>query len=191
MPGAAAVPGPALAPGPGAGAARGGNDVLSRSGGGRPWKDADAFRDAFNELRKKNASFETRYYVGLDPKDPLRLPTKNLTMRTMRHTCITLNHDAGVPRELTRGITGHELDTIDQVLKCYAAVTADQAAAALSIRWPTRQRDGAPESHVSARATDCPVRSLGGSQQGGPKTLASLKQTSLGKWRPSVDETDN
>jgi hypothetical protein len=45
-----------------------------------------------------------------------------------------LNHDAGVPRELIRAITGHELDTIDQVLKCYAAVTADQAAAALNIR---------------------------------------------------------
>jgi hypothetical protein len=105
---------------------------------GRPWKDADAFRDAFNELRdrlaKKHESFQTRYYVGLDPQDALRLPTKKLTMRTMRHTCITLNHDAGVPRELIRAITGHELDTIDQVLKCYAAVTADQAAAALNIR---------------------------------------------------------
>jgi hypothetical protein len=41
---------------------------------------------------------------------------------------------SGVPRELIRAITGHELDTIDQVLKCYAAVTADQAAAALNIR---------------------------------------------------------
>ena len=40
-------------------------------------------------------------------------------MRTMRHTCITLNHDASVPRELIRAIT---------------AVTADQAAAALDIR---------------------------------------------------------
>ncbi|MGD9880370.1 enoyl-CoA hydratase/isomerase family protein [Reyranella sp.] len=35
---------------------------------------------------------------------------------------------------LTNRVTGHELDTIDQVLKCYAAVTADQAAAALNIR---------------------------------------------------------
>jgi hypothetical protein len=105
---------------------------------GRPWKDANAFRDAFNELRdllaRKHPSFETRYYVGLDPEDPLRLPAKKLTVRTMRHTCITVNHDAGVPRELIRAITGHELDTIDQVLKCYAAVTADQAAAALNIR---------------------------------------------------------
>jgi hypothetical protein len=42
--------------------------------------------------------------------------------------------DAGVPRELIRGIAGRELDTIDQVLKRYAAVTADQAAAALNIR---------------------------------------------------------
>jgi integrase len=67
--------------------------------------------------------------INSAPKKP-----KKLTMRTMRHTCITLNHDAGVPRELIRAITGHELDTIDQVLKCYAAVTADQAAAALNIR---------------------------------------------------------
>jgi hypothetical protein len=105
---------------------------------GRSWKDADAFRDAFNELRdrlaKKHPSFETRYYVGFDPEDPLRMPTKKSTMRTMRHTCMTLNHDAGVPRELIRAITGRELDTIDQVLNCYAAVTADQAAAALNIR---------------------------------------------------------
>lgn len=105
---------------------------------GRSWKDADAFRDAFNGLRdrltKDRPHFSTRYYVGLDPTDPLRLPTASLTMRTMRHTCITQNHDAGVPRELIRAITGHELDTIDEVLKCYAAVTADQAAAALNIR---------------------------------------------------------
>jgi hypothetical protein len=44
------------------------------------------------------------------------------------------NHDAGVSRELIRAIAGRELDTIDQVLKCYAAVTADQAAVALNIR---------------------------------------------------------
>jgi hypothetical protein len=105
---------------------------------GRSWKDADAFRDAFNGLRdrltKDRPHFSTRYYVGLDPTDPLRLPTASLTMRTMRHTCITQNHDADVPRELIRAITGHELDTIDEVLKCYPAVTADQAAAALNIR---------------------------------------------------------
>jgi hypothetical protein len=105
---------------------------------GLPWKDADAFRDAFNGLRKvlakKHPTFATRYYVGLDPDDPLSLPAAKLTMRTMRHTCITLNHDANVPRELIRAITGHEMDTIDQVLKCYAASTADQAAAALNIR---------------------------------------------------------
>jgi len=28
-------------------------------------------------LAKKHPSFETRYYVGLDPEDPLRLLTKN------------------------------------------------------------------------------------------------------------------
>ena len=89
----------------------------------RPWKDADAFNHLRDPLAKKHPSSETRYYVGLDPEDPLRLPAKKLTMRTKRHTCIMLNHDASVPRDLIRTITGHELDTIDQVLKCYAAVT--------------------------------------------------------------------
>jgi len=64
-------------------------------------------------------------------------------MRSMRHAGIALNHDAGVPRELIRAITDHELDAINQILKCCAAVTPDQVAAA-------------------------------GSQQGWPKTLASL-----------------
>jgi integrase len=112
---------------------------------GRPWKDADAFRDAFNALRdvlaKDRPSFPTRYYVGLDPADPLSLPTAKLTMRTMRHTCITLNHDAGVPRDLIRAITGHEVDTIDEVLKCYAATTAEQAATALNIRMAYESKD--------------------------------------------------
>ena len=112
---------------------------------GTPWRDADAFRDAFNglrlELAKEHPAFETRYYAGHDSANPLSLPTSKLTMRTMRHTCITLNHDAGVPRELIRAITGHELDTIDQVLKCYAAVTADQAAAALNIRMAYEAKD--------------------------------------------------
>lgn len=91
-------------------------------------------------LAKKRSCFETRYYVGLNPEDALRLPTKNLTMRTTRHTCITLNHDAGAPRELIRAITGHEPDAIDQVLNCYAAVTADQAAAAPTWRIEHEER---------------------------------------------------
>lgn len=85
-------------------------------------------------LANKHSSFETRYYVGLNPEDALRLPPKKPTMRTMRHACITLNNDAGVPRELIRAITGHQLDTIDRVLKSTRPVTAGQAAAALNIR---------------------------------------------------------
>jgi hypothetical protein len=34
---------------------------------------------------------------------------------------------AGGPRELIGAITRHELDTIDQALKCYAAVTAGRS----------------------------------------------------------------
>jgi integrase len=105
---------------------------------GLPWRDGAAFRRAFNELReelvKRHPTFPTRYYVGLVDGDPLSLPTGELTMRAMRHTCITLNHDAGVPRELIASISGHELTTIDDVMRCYTAVTADQATAALQMR---------------------------------------------------------
>lgn len=59
-------------------------------GKGLPWKDADAFRDAFNRIRdvlaKTTPSVATRYYVGLDPEDALGLPTAKPTMRTMRAT---------------------------------------------------------------------------------------------------------
>jgi hypothetical protein len=83
-------------------------------------KNAAAFRTAFNELReelvKRQPFFPTRYYVGIDPADLLRLPTSMLTMRTMRHTCVTLNHDAGVPRDLISSITGHEPANIDAML---------------------------------------------------------------------------
>ena len=106
--------------------------------GGRPWNNAAAFRTAFNELReelvKGQPFFPTRYYVGIDPADPLRLPTSMLTMRTMRYTCVTLNHDAGVPRDLISSITGHEPANIDAVLAHYTARTADQATAALNMR---------------------------------------------------------
>ena len=105
---------------------------------GRPWGKPARFRDAFNALRdelaKEHPHFDTRYYVGLDPNHPLRLPTLKLTMRTLRHTCVTLNHDAGVSRDLMPAITGHEPKMIDEVLAYYYARTADQAEAALSIR---------------------------------------------------------
>jgi hypothetical protein len=52
----------------------------------------------------------------------------------MRDTCVTLNHDAGVPRELISAITGHEPANIDTVLAHYTARTADQAATALIMR---------------------------------------------------------
>jgi hypothetical protein len=83
---------------------------------GTPWKNADAFRDAFDEIRlqlaKAHPLFDTRYHVGLDPDKPLSLPTAKLTMRTIRHTCATLLH-AGVPHDLMPSITGHEPKNID------------------------------------------------------------------------------
>jgi integrase len=55
-------------------------------------------------------------------------------MRTMRHTCVTLNHDAGISRELIGSITGHSPESIDQIMAHYTARTADQAEAALALR---------------------------------------------------------
>lgn len=105
---------------------------------GRPWSNAQAFRKAFNKLRTKlveqHPSFPTRYYVGLIEGDPLALPSAELTMRTMRHTCVTLCFDAGIPPDLIGGITGHSPDEINDILAHYPARTADRAAAALQLR---------------------------------------------------------
>ena len=76
---------------------------------------------------------------GLTVADVETLPKP--TIRRIRHTCITMNDDAGVSRELIRAFTRHGLDTIDQVLKCYAAATPDQAAAALNT-WLAQDIEG-------------------------------------------------
>jgi integrase len=105
---------------------------------GKPWVSARAFRSAFNkvreELEKRHPIFATRYYVGLIDGQPLALPASELTMRTIRHTCVTFLFDAGVPPELIRGITGHTDNEINDILKHYRARTADQATAALQLR---------------------------------------------------------
>jgi len=105
---------------------------------GRPWASGSAFRQQFNRLRgeleERYPAFATRYYVGLVPDAPLSIPTSELTMRTMRHTCVTLNHDAGISRELIGSITGHSPESIDQIMAHYTARTADQAEAALALR---------------------------------------------------------
>ena len=96
-------------------------------------------------------SFPTRYYVGTIAGDPLRILTADLTMRTMRHTCVTINHDAGISRELIGSITGHSPQSIDEIMAHYTARTADQAEAALSTRVGMRPV-AAPVSRSSARA---------------------------------------
>lgn len=105
---------------------------------GMPWIDARQFRRVFNKIREKlekqYGTFATRYYVGLVNDDPLCVPTNKLTMRTMRHTCVTLNADAGVPPHLIGGITGHSQKDIDDILAYYKARTAEQAAEALEMR---------------------------------------------------------
>jgi hypothetical protein len=113
---------------------------------GRPWKDAETFRKSFNAIRAKLAaahpSFPTRHYVGLLP-DPLAVPTAQLTMRTMRHTCVTFNFDAGIPPELIGGITGHTTEEINDILRHYRANTADQAQAAIELRLAHEAKKGA------------------------------------------------
>jgi hypothetical protein len=79
-------------------------------------------------------SFPTRYAVKHYSGDPMRIPTAWLTMRTLRHTCITALHDAGCVREQIRAITGHTIASINEVLDRYTKLTADQAGAALERR---------------------------------------------------------
>lgn len=85
-------------------------------------------------LAKTHESFATRYAVNHCPSDPMRIPTARLTMRVLRHTCITALHDAGCTREQIRAITGHTIASINEVLDRYTKLTADQAGAALAKR---------------------------------------------------------
>jgi hypothetical protein len=62
----------------------------------------------------------------------MRIPTTKLTMRVLRHTCITSLHDAGCVRGQIRAITGLSMSSIDEILKRYTALTIDQAGAALA-----------------------------------------------------------
>jgi len=105
--------------------------------GNRPWSAMrffHAFKSIRTELAKRRESFPTRYAVKHYPGDPMRIPTSWLTMRTLRHTCITALHDAGCAREQIRAITGHTISSINEVLDRYAKLTIDQASAALSKR---------------------------------------------------------
>lgn len=105
--------------------------------GQRPWS-SNRFFAAFTRLRgelaKRHVSFKTTYAVKHFPGDPMRIPTAWLTMRTLRHTCITALHDAGCVREQIRAITGHTIASINEVLDRYTKLTADQAGAALERR---------------------------------------------------------
>lgn len=105
--------------------------------GQRPW-NSNRFFAAFNRLRaelaKRHESFPTKYAVKHYSGDPMRIPTAWLTMRTLRHTCITALHDAGCVREQIRAITGHTIASINEVLDRYTKLTADQAGAALERR---------------------------------------------------------
>ncbi len=105
--------------------------------GQRPWS-ASRFFAAFTRLRgelaKRHESFATNYAVKHYAGDPMRIPTAWLTMRTLRHTCITALHGAGCVREQIRAITGHTIASINEVLDQYTKLTADQAGAALQRR---------------------------------------------------------
>jgi hypothetical protein len=82
-----------------------------------------AFSEVLAELARRHDSFPTRYAVNLYPGDPMRIPTSKLTMRALRHTCITALHDAGRIRKQIRAITGHSMSSIDEILKRYTALT--------------------------------------------------------------------
>ncbi len=105
--------------------------------GQRP-SSSNRFFAAFSRLRaelaKRHEGFPTKFAMKHYPGDPMRMPTAWLTMRTLRHTCITALHDAGCVREQIRAITGHTIASINEVLDRYTKLTADQAGAALERR---------------------------------------------------------
>jgi hypothetical protein len=68
--------------------------------------------------------------VNLCPGDPLRIPTTELTMRVLRHTCITSLHDAGCVCEQIRSTTGRA--SIDEILRRQTELTIDQAGSAMA-----------------------------------------------------------
>jgi hypothetical protein len=78
---------------------------------------------------------------GLTVADVETLPKP--TIRRIRHTCITMDDDAGVSRELIRAFTRHGLDTIDQVLKCYTIATLTRLRPPSIPGKPRRPKDGA------------------------------------------------
>ena len=105
--------------------------------GQRPWtrmRFHHAFAAVRTELAKRHESFPARFAVKHYPGDPMRIPTEWLTMRVLRHTCITALHDAGCVREQIRAITGHTIGSINEVLDRYTKLTVDQAGAALAKR---------------------------------------------------------
>lgn len=114
-----------------------------------------AFSEVRAELARRHDSFPTRYAVNLYPGDPMRIPTSKLTMRVLRHTCITALHDAGCIREQIRAITGHSMSSIDEILRRYTALTVDQAGTALAqlTRHMARQ--------IAHRLDDSDVRHFG------------------------------
>lgn len=103
----------------------------------RPWTEKSfgiafrALRDSFAEL---HPAFHVHYLVELIDTDPFLLPTRKLTARSWRHTCITLLLDKGAKPEEIVPITGHTLDGVKTIEKNYRALTAEQAARGLAHR---------------------------------------------------------
>ena len=105
-----------------------------------------AFHELRTELAKRHESFKTTYAVNFYPGDPMRIPAAKLTMRVLRHTCITALHDAGCVREQIRAITGHSMSSIDEILEHYTALTTDQAGSALAKLVAHQAQQHAPEA---------------------------------------------
>lgn len=103
----------------------------------RPWTEkrfGERFRGLRDSFAEKRPAFHVRYMVDLVETDPFLLPTKALTARSWRHTCVTLLLDKGATPDQIRPITGHTEKGIKTIEKNYRALTADQAAIGLGKR---------------------------------------------------------
>lgn len=72
-----------------------------------------------DRLVAKHSFLLTRCHVGILPGTPLAIPTERLTMRTLRHTYVTLYFNADVPPHLIGSITGHSQDEVNEILAFY------------------------------------------------------------------------
>ncbi len=107
-----------------------------RSAHGRTYTE-DAYRKAYSRTRA--AAVEGVPIKGLEPCPSL----SDFRDQDLRDTAVTWLADAGCTLLEIRAITGHNAETIAQILKHYCAVTSVQASSAIGKLVTYLEKEGA------------------------------------------------